>query len=145
MSRTFNGITLDDDALAICAQFGNDPAQFAALLAARRAGRPLVLSARTANREKAPSGIIGPPIAEEAYYEHRKEIESPSIDSESLAREAQKSIAQFLAKPDAPDAWKILARASAMLTGALDRIGPAYADRVNPRANLPGKNESQWV
>ncbi len=72
----------------------------------------------------------------------RAEIEKPSIDARMLAQEARAAIEQFMKQPAAPDAWKILGRAAAMLIGALDRVGPPYADRVNPRANRPG--EKQW-
>jgi hypothetical protein len=144
MSRIFNAVALSDDELAICNQFGTDPAAFAARLADRRAGRPMVLSSHTTNRENAASGIIGPQIADEAFEQHRLELENNSTDHRQLAQEARKAIDEFLSKADTPDAWKILARASAMLTGALDRIGPAYVDRVNTQASIPGKSQSQW-
>jgi hypothetical protein len=60
--RIFAGVALRDDELAICSGFGTDPAQYARLLADRRAGKPMVLSARMTNRGKAPSGVVGPPI-----------------------------------------------------------------------------------
>jgi hypothetical protein len=133
---------LSDDELAICNQFGTDPAAFAARLADRRAGRPMILSSES--RRANPTGLIGPQIVGEAFEEHRKEVESPSIAHRHLLQEARKAIDEFERKAAAPDAWKILARASAMLTGALDRIGPAYVDRVNPQANIPGKSQSRW-
>ncbi len=122
---------------------GVTEAQFAAQVAETRAGKPMILSSQT--RKENSTGMIGPQIVGEAFEEHRGEMENQSIDSRQLVHEAQKSILEFLSKPNAPDAWKTLARASAMLTGALDRIGPAYVDRVNPRANMPGvKKQSQW-
>jgi hypothetical protein len=142
MSRVFAGVTLTDDELAVCRQFGTDPAQFARLLADRRAGKPMVLASQT--RRENPTGLIGPQIVDEAFAEHRKELESPSLDHRHLLQEARKALDEFDQKAAAPDAWKILARASAMLTGALDRIGPAYVDRVNPEAAIPGKSQSQW-
>jgi len=138
--RTFAGVTLTDDEQKICRDMGIEPdARFATLLAARRAGQPLVMSSRQM-KENHKNGIIGPQVAAEAFEEHRDELENESANSRTLAQEASKSIGEFLAKPDAPDAWKILARATAMLMGALDRIAPPFADRV---ADTKEK-ESQW-
>jgi hypothetical protein len=47
-----------------------------------------------------------------------------------LVTVARKAIDEFLAKPDGPDAWKVVARAAALLVGALDRVAPPFADRV---------------
>jgi hypothetical protein len=142
--RIFAGVALTDDQLAICRSMGTDPAVFAARLKDRLAGKLLILSSQTQG-ENGPSGIIGPPIVAEAFQEHRDEIEDTSIDSRRLVMEARKSIDEFLAKSGGPDVWKVLARAAALLVGALDRVAPAYADRVNPRANTPGRSDSQWL
>jgi hypothetical protein len=117
------------------ARFGAECASTAA-----RGGQPMVLAARL-QKNSAQRGIVGPQIVDEAFAEHRDELENDSVDHRALVLEAAKSIGQFLAKPDAPDSWKILARAAAMLTGALDRIGPAYVDRV---ADVKDK-DSNWV
>jgi hypothetical protein len=139
VARTFGGVTFTADELAVCRQFGNDPAVIAALRD-RRAGKSTVFSSQPRRRENAPSGIIGPPIVSEALQEHRDEVEDGSVDSRRLVMEAQKAIGEFLAHADAPDSWKVLARASALLVGALDRIAPPYADRVADANN----RDSQW-
>lgn len=138
-ARTFAGVTLTDDQLAICRRMGTDPAAFAARLKDRQAGRPMVLSSQS--RKENPSGVIGPQIVDEAFEEHRDEIENQSTDSRHLVQEARSAIDQFLARAAAPDAWKILARAAAMLTGAIDRLGPAYADRVRID---PATKKARW-
>jgi hypothetical protein len=121
---------------------GISEAQFARQFSstAARGGAPMVLAARL-QKDSVQRGIVGPQIVDEAFAEHRDELENNSVDHRALCLEAQKSITQFLAKPDAPDSWKILARAAAMLTGALDRIGPAYVDRV---ADVKDRG-SNWV
>jgi hypothetical protein len=138
--RIFNGVALTDDELAICRQLGADPAAFAARLADRRAGKSTVFSSQPRRRENAPSGIVGPPIVSEALQEHRDEVEDGSVDSRRLVMEAQKAIGEFLAHADAPDSWKVLARVSALIVGALDRVAPAYVDRIADANN----KDSQW-
>jgi hypothetical protein len=128
--RIFSGVALTDDELAICNLFGGDPAEFARRLKDRRAGKAVVFSAQPRTMENAASGIIGPGIVDEAFDEFRDEIEKPSVDARMLAQEAAAAIDRFMKQPAAADGWKILARAAATLTGAIDRIGPAYADRV---------------
>jgi hypothetical protein len=120
MSHTFNGLAVTDEELAICDSVGADRTQFAKMLADRRAGKPLVLAAaHTRVNENPPSGLIGPPIVDEALDEHRDELNGASSNHLHLVQEARKSIDQFLANSAAPDNWKILGRAAAMLTGAL--------------------------
>jgi hypothetical protein len=106
--RIFNGVALTDDELAICRQLGNDPAEFARRLADRRAGRPMIPSRQS--RKENPTGLIGPQIVDEAFAEHHKELESPSVDHRQLVQEARKALDEFDRKAAAPDAWKILAR-----------------------------------
>lgn len=89
--------------------------------------------AQMARNQTGASGIIGPGIVKEAFYEHRPEIESTEATAEQLAAEAASAIEDFQKKPAAPDAWKIVARAAAFLTGVLDLIGPAYVDRVDTK------------
>jgi hypothetical protein len=59
IARTFAGVTLTDDQLAICRRMGTDPAAFAARLKDQQAGKPMILSSQT-QREN-PSGVIGQP------------------------------------------------------------------------------------
>lgn len=139
--ETFVGTpTLTADQLAMCRQLGTDPAVFATRLADRQAGRPMVLSSQTRG-DNQPTGLIGPAIVDEAFDEFRTEIEKPSMDARMLVQEATAAIDQFMRQSAAPDGWKILGRAAAMLVGAIDRIGPPYADRVRVDA---ATKEIKW-
>ena len=127
---------LSDDEKKIRTMLGmkTSDADFAAMRADRLTGQPMVMSARD-NRPRSANtrgtGIIGPGVAAEAFHVHKAEFDDKPIDAKMLANQATAAITEYTGNPDASDAWKVLARASALLTGALDRIAPAYADRMN--------------
>ena len=126
---------------------GIAPARFAAQLASNRAGKPMILATQRIQPfgEREPTGHFGKSVIEEAAAEHRAEIEGPGTDVQSLCQEASRSIDEYLAHADEKDSWKRLARVGALIAGALDRVVPAFASRINPHRDRPGSKQSQWL
>jgi hypothetical protein len=129
-----------DVAAEVCRDLGITETAFAASFKRRRAGEPLVLMA---NKENAPSGIVGPPIVGEALEQYRDEIESEAVDSQRLVTEARKAIDEFWRNRTGRMRGRLLRvrqRCSSARSIGSRRPSPIASLRMETGNKMPGGN-----